>query len=79
VNLKKIKCSPLTVLQAVELPAGVAHLAASLAHMDRDALPLQSLYLELEWRDGNILQLLVCQNQNKMAVVRHVTGMVRIT
>ncbi len=38
-----MKCSPpLTVLQAVELPAGVAHLAASLAHVDRDALPLQN-------------------------------------
>ena len=28
------------VLEAVELPAGVAHLAASLAHMDGDALTL---------------------------------------
>jgi hypothetical protein len=42
-EFKKMKCSPpLTVLQAVELPAGVAHLAASLAHVDRDALPLQN-------------------------------------
>jgi hypothetical protein len=30
----------LTVLEAVELPAGVADLAASLANVDRDALPL---------------------------------------
>jgi hypothetical protein len=30
------------MLQAVELPAGVAHLAAGLAHVDRDALPLQN-------------------------------------
>ena len=29
------------VLQAVELPAGVAHLATGLAHMDGDALTLQ--------------------------------------
>ena len=28
------------VLQAVELPAGVAHLATGLAHMDGDALTL---------------------------------------
>jgi hypothetical protein len=30
------------VLKTVELPAGIAHLAASLAHVDRDALPLQN-------------------------------------
>ena len=29
------------VLEAVELPAGVAHLATGLAHMDGDALALQ--------------------------------------
>ena len=28
----------LTVLEAVELPAGVAHLGAGLAHVDGDAL-----------------------------------------
>ncbi len=36
------------MLQAVELPAGVAHLAASLAHVDRDALPLQNK--KMKWR-----------------------------
>ena len=30
-----------TVLQAVELPAGIAHLATGLANMDGDALTLQ--------------------------------------
>jgi len=29
------------VLQAVELPAGVAHLAAGLAHVDGDTFPLK--------------------------------------
>lgn len=30
-----------TVLEAVQLPTGVAHLAAGLAHVDRDALTLR--------------------------------------
>jgi hypothetical protein len=71
------------MLQTVELPAGVAHLAASLAHVDRDALPLQSKMADfyqnnLNWKKNKVYILkkaqmvmfysfLVCQNQNKMA------------
>jgi hypothetical protein len=37
----------LTVLEAVELPAGVPDLAASLANVDRDALPLHKYISKL--------------------------------
>ena len=37
----------LTMLETVELPTGVAHLAAGLANVDRDAFPLkQGIKLE---------------------------------
>jgi len=38
------------MLQAVELPAGVADLAAGLAHVDRDALPLKKKKRRVELR-----------------------------
>ena len=33
------------MLEAVELPAGIANLAASLPNVDRNALPLKTIYI----------------------------------
>ena len=38
-TIKKCKFLELTVLKAVKLPAGVAHLDSGLADMDRDTFP----------------------------------------
>jgi hypothetical protein len=59
------------VLQAVELPAGIAHLAASLAHVDRDALPLQNKMADFYQNTGGRREKLFSLNwkKNKVSIL----------